>query len=93
MRYQKVEWHHEFPDEPVLLYAEINELGMETRKVDIYRDGRWNHADATRWTGTTKLSIEPMPSIEEIAAQSEFSPIEIGAEEFEEAWRRAQANG
>ena len=93
MRYQKVEWHHEFPDEPVLLYAEIDDGGRETRKVDIYRDGRWDYADATRSTGTTKLSIEPMPSIDEIAAQSEFSPIQIGAEEFEEAWRQAHSKG
>jgi hypothetical protein len=85
MRYQKVEWHHEFQDEPVLLYTEIDDRGMETRKVDIYRDGRWDYADATRSMRTTQLSIEPMPSIQEIAAQSEFSAIEIGAEEFEEA--------
>jgi hypothetical protein len=30
MRYQKVLWHHDLPDEPVVLYAEISS-GREVR--------------------------------------------------------------
>jgi hypothetical protein len=89
MRYQKVEWHHESPDYPVLLFAEIDDSGMETRKVDVYSDGRWDYADATQSVGKTRLSIEPMTGIEEIAAQAEFSPVEISNGEFERAWSRA----
>jgi hypothetical protein len=89
MRYQKVEWRHNSLDEPVVLYAEIDDAGMETRKVDVYQDGRWDCADASSSMGATRLSTEPLPSIEEIAAQAEFSPVEISPEEFEQAWRRA----
>jgi hypothetical protein len=38
MRYQKVLWHHDLPDEPVVLYAEISS-GREVRKVEIFREG------------------------------------------------------
>jgi hypothetical protein len=66
-RYQKVIWHHDFLDEPVLLYSERG-----TRKVDVYRDGRRDFPDRSRRTGTARLSEAPMPSMEEIAAYAEF---------------------
>jgi hypothetical protein len=88
-QYLKVLWHHEFPDEPVELYSEIDDSGAEIRTVEIYRDGRSDYADSTRSTGTTTLSETRMPSIEEISAQAEFSPEVSGVEEFELVWRRA----
>ena len=88
-RYQRVRWHHDFDDEPVILYSEVTDEGIETRKVDEYRDGRLEYADATRSIGTTFLSEKVMPSIQEIAKQAEFQPGEITKEEFEEVWRKA----
>jgi hypothetical protein len=90
-RYQKVAWHHDFPDEPVLLYSEIDDEGFETRKVEIYRDGRYDFADAERSTGSTVLSMTALPSLDEIAAQSEFEPSEIQQDEFERVWDEASA--
>ena len=43
-RYLKVTWHHDFPDEPSVLYSEID-AGYEIRKVDVYRDGTHDFAD------------------------------------------------
>jgi hypothetical protein len=37
----------------------------------------------------TMLSETPMPSVEEIESQAEFSVSVISAKEFEEVWRRA----
>jgi hypothetical protein len=87
--YMKVIWHHDSPDEPCLLYSEIDEAGYETRKVDVYSDGRRDYADGTRSTGTTFLGEKPVPPIEFIASQAEFSPFHIEQDEFEEAWRLA----
>jgi hypothetical protein len=55
MRYHKVLWHHDLPDEPVVLYAEIGS-GCEVRKVEIFRDGRHDYGDTSGSTGITMLS-------------------------------------
>jgi hypothetical protein len=70
----------------VVLYSEIGDDGYETRKVDVYRDGRLVHADERHETGTTILGEKPTPGIDEIAAQAEFSPVVIDQDEFEEMW-------
>jgi hypothetical protein len=53
-RYQSVLWHHDHPDEPMVLYSEID-VGFEVRKVEVYRDGRHDYAGRSRSTGTTML--------------------------------------
>jgi Domain of unknown function (DUF6881) len=87
-RYQKVLWRHDLPDEPVALYSEI-ESGYEVRKVEVYRDGRYDYADRVRATGTTMLGEKLMPDVGEINQDPEFSATIITADEFETAWRRA----
>jgi len=89
MYYLKVLWSHDFSDEPVVLYSEVDNEGYETRKVEIYRDGRHDYANAIRSTGTTQLSEKPMPSIKEIAAHAEFSPMAVDLAEFENVYRHA----
>jgi uncharacterized protein DUF6881 len=86
--YQKVIWKHQFPDEPILLYSEVSDDGTETRKIEVFRDGRTQYADADKSTGDTLLSEKPLPSVEEIRDQKEFSICVIQEMEFEEIWRR-----
>jgi len=82
-------WHHDFADEPVLLYSEVADNGVETRTIETYRDGHSDYADVTRSTGSTVLSQSIMPSKEEIDDQHEFTSVEIPPEEFEQVWSRA----
>lgn len=89
VQYVKVQWHHEFPDEPVLFYSELGPDRFETRKVQIHRDGRMEWADERHETDTAVLSEIAFPPLEEIAADPEFTPQEIDARQFEEIWRRA----
>src|SRR5262249_25192281 len=35
----RVEWRHDSPDDPVVLYSELDAERWETRKVDVYADG------------------------------------------------------
>jgi hypothetical protein len=65
MRYQKVLWHHDPPDEPVVLYAKISS-GREVRQVEIFRDDRHDYADTSGSTGTTMLSEILTPADDEI---------------------------
>jgi hypothetical protein len=88
IRYQKVIWHHDLPDEPIELYSEI-ERGLEVRKIEVYRDGRCDHADGSRSRGTTVLGQEVVPTVDEINEDPEFSASNINAEEFEAVWRSA----
>lgn len=86
MRYIKVIWHHKDPDIPVLLYSELNSEGYETRKVEIYADGHRGFADPNEELGSTYLGTAPIPRLEEMAADAQFMPAEISAEEFERQW-------
>ena len=86
MQYIKVEWLHSNPEDPVELYSEIDEERWELRKVEVFRDGRAGVASQLEEHGTTRLSIEPLPTIEEIAADQQFRPVEISRNVFEEVW-------
>jgi hypothetical protein len=91
MKYVKVRWIHSLSDEPVMLYSELTDDMWETRKVEIYADGRADFANSEERSGSTNLGIEPLPSLEEIAADPEFEPAVISAEEFESVWEQAKA--
>jgi hypothetical protein len=89
MRYIKVRWKHPPNDYPVLLFSELDDVGYEIRKVEVFADGRMQYASAKANTGDTMLSIEPIPAVDEIAQDPEFEPVEINEREFEDVWARA----
>jgi hypothetical protein len=90
MRHQRVDWHHNFEDEPVVLWSEVGEDGYERRKVDQYRDGRLDYADDITAVGTTRLGDQPVPSVDQINADVEFTAANISAAEFDAVWKRAR---
>jgi hypothetical protein len=89
VRHQRVVWHHDFDDEPTVLWSEIGDDDLERRKVDEYRDGRLDYADEHGSTGSTVLADQPVPPLEQINADREFSGTAIAQAEFERAWARA----
>ena len=91
MKYVKIRWLHSLNDTPVLLYSELNRDLWEVRKVEVYADGQMDFADQSERSGSTSLSIEPLPPLEEIAANPEFKPSTISAAEFETLWELARA--
>lgn len=91
MNYIKVKWIHSFSYEPIWLYSELDSENWETRKVEVFADGKMSFADDKSTSGDTGLSIEPLPPLEIIAADPEFEPATISAEEFESVWRKATA--
>jgi hypothetical protein len=90
MRYLKVSWHHTNPEYPVTIWSEIGDDGYEVRKVESFLDGRLGFADANTSKSGTELGEIPVPSIEEIASQGEFSPEVITAKAFERKWGKAR---
>lgn len=89
MRYLEVRWDHSLPDEPVLIYSEIDDDGWEVRKVEQYASGRRDLAGPDILTGSTVLSETQLPRLAEINAQSEFGGRLITREEFEAVWADA----
>jgi hypothetical protein len=92
MKYLEVRWRHAFPDEPTVLYSETDENGWEQRKVYVFRTGPPGYASEGESTRSVMLSLEPLPSIEDIASDIQFEPREISKEKFEEVWRQAHSH-
>lgn len=86
-------WHHDADGEPVLIYGELNEDRMETRKVHEFRDGTLERTDAVRPEQRTSLSWVPVPALEDIDGQPDFAILPLTAAEFQAVWRRAAGCG
>jgi hypothetical protein len=91
MQYLKVKWIHSHPTYPVWLYSELDKDRFEVRKVELFPNGTVGFADSTESIGTTMLSIEPLPTTEEIATELQFLPQEISREEFEKVWAKRRS--
>jgi hypothetical protein len=89
MIYIRVNWVHSFPDEPRVLYSEIDDERWETRKVEEFREGRLGFAAAEMSAEGTKLGEEPIPALAEIGSDPQFQPVEITRAEFEAIWQKA----
>lgn len=89
MKYVKVFWNHSLPDEPVVLFSEIDDNGWEKRKVYVFRTGLPGVASSDQSTRSVFLSTELFPSLAQIAADPQFIPFEISPKEFEETWNEA----
>jgi hypothetical protein len=89
VEYLGIEWKHDDPDDPILLYSELDDDRWELRKVEVYRDGRKDYAGPAGSSGSTGLGEVPMPSLASILRQPQFAGGEITATEFEQVWREA----
>lgn len=86
----KVVWHHNYPDEPVWLYSELDGERYEVRKVEVYRDDRRGFADQGRSVGGSMLGEIPAPAICEFGDEpEEFEASEISQQDFESQWSAA----
>jgi hypothetical protein len=88
MKYIRVKWKHTNPDEPVFLFSELDDNGVEKRKLECFRNGFCDFASTNASTGNAKLSTQPLPELEKIAKDPEFEPVEITKDEFEDVWTK-----
>jgi hypothetical protein len=93
MKYVRVEWHHEFEDEPVTYFSELGDDRYEVRKVQVYRDGRMEWADEGHETASVGLSEISFPDLAQISSQPEFDAESIDQSEFERIWSSARESG
>lgn len=89
-KYLMVTWHHDRADEPVTLYHELDDAHRESRRIERFRDGTLRWADRVNPEAEASLSIEPLPSLDEIAGQPEFTVQVIDQQGFEAMWAKAR---
>jgi len=88
MRYLRVLWKHEFPDEPIAFYSELDDDRWEKRKVVQFKDGHYGYASAEGESGYG-LALIALPEMEEFRQDPQYEAAEIGAAAFEVVWRKA----
>lgn len=88
MSYIRVRWIGADYDMPVLILSELDAERWETRKLEIFADGSQGYAAHGVSSGSTILSLEPLPSVAEIASDPQFRIEEITEQEFEAIWRQ-----
>jgi hypothetical protein len=87
-RFMRVKWNHDFRDDPVLIYSEIDGE-EEVRKVEIYRDGHADFASEDVGAGHSILAEPPIWTPEEISKEPNLTAESISADEFEAIWSEA----
>lgn len=86
MTWLRVRWHQSDPDMPVVIWCELDDQRWESRKIEVYADGRRGWAFGEVETGGTGLGEAPIPPTEEIARDAQFEVEAISAAEFEREW-------
>ena len=84
----RVRWEHDNDDDPIVMYYELDSDRMTCRVVEVFGDGRVQRADRVDPDAPTSLSWEPIPPLDEIHQQPEFTGRAITSEDFEAVWQR-----
>ena len=86
MKYLKVHWIHNCDSDPEIIYSEIDGYRNEIRKIEIFRNGNAGYASNNAEVADTKLSLCPLPELDEIGSDPQFIPFEISQSEFNAVW-------
>jgi hypothetical protein len=85
--YERLEWVHDFKDEPCVIYSEIDDQRYEMRKIVVFKDGSMVKASLDNpESGSSALADQPFPSLEEVNSYAEFHAQEISAAKFNALW-------
>ncbi len=92
MYYMKVKCNVLDSDEVTEIWSEVNEENDEVRKIEWFLGKPAQVTSINLFTFDTSLSLEPLPSIEEINADPEFEAVLIDKDQFELAWEESCRN-
>jgi hypothetical protein len=91
MKYISCSWLHKNTEYPIMLLSELDNENYETRKIELYLDGKYGYADKTRSFNGTELGEKPVPEVREINLSTEFHCIYISYDIFDEYWTKYAA--
>ena len=91
MEYVLVEWDHDLDDEPYLVYSELDEDRLETRKIEFFRNGICFSYGGERGNEGA-LADTPFPKDLRELSGGEGNPTAraISRQLFQEVWNQAQ---
>jgi len=84
--HEKVQLLNPVRNEPSFIFQEVDLERWELRKVEVYPNGSMEYASEDKCSSRLRLSVEPLPTLVEIAQNPRFKPESITAEEFERMW-------
>ncbi len=90
MTYLQVRWTHNFNEEPIEMFSELDGERNELRSVERFSDGSLTFAGPDGSSGDTILSETPFPPLDQIASDPQFQPTVIDKETFERVWQSAR---
>ena len=90
--YIRVRWIHQDASQPIWLLIELDGERFETRKIEVFADGRKGYASENEEIGGSILGDQPVPSLSNVSSDPQFVPIEITRDEFESAWKVRQTS-
>jgi hypothetical protein len=85
--YERLAWIQDHKDESCFIYSELDDERYETRKIEVFENGRIVRAS------TEHLAVLPIPLPDEVNAYEEFRVAEISGAEFEELWNALDQRG
>ena len=85
-------WKQAAPGYPVEFYSELDHRRYETRKIEVFNDGRLGYASQEKNTHGTQLGIIAVPALAELKLLAEFITEEISKEKFDAKWKEIQTN-
>lgn len=86
MRYICIEFETYEDRVPQTIYSEIDDLGYEVRKIEIYFDGTVGYASYEREVGKTLLADQMIPTVDDINIEKDVRAIHLTNKEFESLW-------
>ena len=93
MRYLDISWQHDSDDDPYRMVLEIGADGLEKRKLEFFKNGGVGYASEIESSGSTMLGSNPIPKLEVITSQAEFSGERISEDLFEQLWHEHVIKG
>ena len=95
MLYLRCDWDHRSSRQPVTIYSEFDDEGLQTRKIEILPSGIMAYADGEKSTGNTRLSDArfDLEEAEKNYAQpgSTIKLSHIDEASFNQMWQQATA--
>lgn len=87
MSFIKVQWIHDDEDDPIFYFCELDMERYESRRVEVFKDGRHVSMDHAAMDALQPLEVYPVPAIDELNSMGPFRAEEIGSQEFERVWK------
>ncbi len=92
MIYIAANWIHDNDTKPIQVFSEVGDDGVETRKIERFRDGSIVCADSHQQSNGTMLGTINFESIDDNSTPIKFEVDEISRETFDRLWFQHRQN-